>query len=54
MPFVALILAGTYIRLADPLIPVMNRLPWKVDSALCAAVFLIADTTQIAQNFWKK
>ena len=39
---VALILAGTYIRLADPLIPVMNRLPWKVDSALCAAVFLIA------------
>ena len=37
-----LILAGTYIRLADPLIPVMERLPWKLDSALCAAVFLIA------------
>lgn len=34
--------AGTYIRLADPLIPVMNRLPWKLDSALCAAVFLLA------------
>lgn len=39
---VLLALAGTYIRLADPLIPVMERLPWKLDSALCAAVFLIA------------
>ena len=38
----ALVLAGTYIRLADPLIPVMDRLPLKLDSALCAAVFLIA------------
>ena len=38
----ALMLAGTCIRLADPLIPVMERLPWKLDSALCAAVFLIA------------
>ncbi len=38
----ALVLAGTYIRLADPLIPVMDRLPWKLDSALCAAVFLVA------------
>lgn len=37
-----LALAGTYIHLADPLIPVMHRLPWKLDSALCAAVFLLA------------
>ena len=37
-----LILAGTYIRLADPLIPVMERLPGNWILPLCAAVFLIA------------
>ncbi len=37
-----LALTGTYIRLIDPLIPVMHRIPWKLDSALCAAVFLLS------------
>lgn len=33
---------AVHIRRIDPFLPVGERLPWKMDSALCAAVFLLA------------
>lgn len=39
---VLLAVAAMYIRRIDVLIPLADRLPWKIDTALCASVFLIA------------
>lgn len=37
-----LVLLAVRIQEINPYLPVGNRLPWKIDSALCACVFLIA------------
>lgn len=40
--FLALLLLAVNIRRIDPYLPVGSRLPWKIDTGLGAAVFLIA------------